>query len=82
MPSAIERLERMRQNLERKIKSVLDTIGEIKSSHPYTMRSRLEDAGWVAGQQRTLRESIAQLTAKKATLEAMAKQLTEDPGDG
>ena len=82
MPSAADRLGKMKEELKARINDLLEAIAKMKATTPYTMQSQLADETWVAERQRVLQESAAELTRQKEQLEETVKQLMAEAGHG
>ena len=77
-PSTMELMREREGRLKESIKEVRESIAEICSVHPYTLRDRLLDSKWVLVQRRILNKEIADLSVQKSRFKIMAEQMTRE----
>jgi hypothetical protein len=69
VPNQLEQLEKLRDSLKRKVRSLLSKIAEIKRNVPYSLASKLNDPTWVQEQIDVCEKRIAVFAAQKHNLE-------------
>lgn len=81
-PSTMELMREREHRLKESIKEVRESIAELCSGHPFTLRENLLDSEWVSSQRLILNKEISDLSVQKSKFKIMADQMAREHCSG
>ncbi len=80
-PSTMEQLAADIKKMGQKIEKVLEDLAKIQEQFPFSLRDKLDDAQWVAEQQKDLERQIEEMEQHRQTYLSILAELDVDGGD-